>query len=255
MSALSPFPAAPRTSVSETVATFRERGYVVAAGQVPIGAIDLLLQRFVSLLNRVSGQAFVDAHAPDVGAYLNTHKDVQALVYDEIRKPDWLAELSSQKTLIAAVSALIGPDIGLLKKIPLRIDAPMETAQYAVWHQDYFYVRGNQDIVTAWIPLQDTRYINGCLSVMPGSHQLGPVEHDGKVLGKRDYPSNVFDREVRYVEVKRGDAILFHSCLLHSSSLNLSTSVRFSVQARYTPIPLPVDPGMGGVIPLVATGD
>jgi ectoine hydroxylase-related dioxygenase (phytanoyl-CoA dioxygenase family) len=96
--------------------------------------------------------------------------------------------------------------------------------------------------------MQDTEYIHGCLSVMPKSHTLGPISHGQKVIEKRDLPSAIYDREVRYVEMKKGDLLLFHSCLLHSSSLNLSTVTRYSIQARYSPSHLPTDTGMGSII-------
>lgn len=86
--------------------------------------------------------------------------------------------------------------------------------------------------------------------VMPKSHKLGILEHDQEVLGKRHFPSGVFDREVRYVEMKRGDLLLFHSLLLHSSGLNMSPTVRISIQARYSALSAPTDQSMGSVIPV-----
>jgi ectoine hydroxylase-related dioxygenase (phytanoyl-CoA dioxygenase family) len=231
-------------------AEYHEKGYVVVRGAVSQESIDDLLNKFVSLVNKLSGKSFTDAHSPEIADYLNGHTDVQSAVYNEIRKPDWLKEFSKQPGLVAAVAELFDGDIGMFEKIPFRIDAPRETAQFAVWHQDYFYVRGNVDVVTAWVPMQTTVYLNGCLGLMPGSHKLGPIDHDVTVLGKRHYPSNVFKNEIRFAEVEKGDAILFHSCLLHSSNMNLSEACRYSIQARYTPLGLPTDPGMGNVIPL-----
>ena len=43
----------------------------------------------------------------------------------------------------------------------VMFDLPGVTRELAVWHQDYRYVRGNTDIVTAWVPLQDTPYVRG----------------------------------------------------------------------------------------------
>lgn len=231
-------------------AEYREKGYVVARGVVSQESIDDLLSKFVGLVNKVSGQSFTSAHSSEIADYLNAHTDVQSHVYNEIRKPDWLKEFSMQPGLVAAVAELFDGDIGVFEKIPFRIDAPRETAQFAVWHQDYFYVRGNTDVVTAWVPMQTTVYLNGCLGLMPGSHKLGPIDHDVTVLGKRHYPSNIFKNEIRFAEVEKGDAVLFHSCLLHSSNMNLSDVCRYSLQARYTPLGLPTDPGMGEVIPL-----
>jgi ectoine hydroxylase-related dioxygenase (phytanoyl-CoA dioxygenase family) len=98
--------------------------------------------------------------------------------------------------------------------------------------------------------MQETRFLQGALTVMPGSHLLGAVPHDLK-LGKRDVPSAVFDREIRMVELERGDLLLFDSLLLHSGNLNMSDSMRYSIQARYTPAGQAVDPGMGGAVPVV----
>jgi ectoine hydroxylase-related dioxygenase (phytanoyl-CoA dioxygenase family) len=148
------------------------------------------------------------------------------------------------------VRDLLGAPIGLLQKIVLRIDLPLVTRELAVWHQDHFYVKGNRRIVTAWIPLQDTSYREGCLMVMPGSHELGYLPHTNEALGKRHYPTGIFERPVRYVEMRRGDALMFHALMLHSSSVNLSEHARLSIQARYTLLGEPTDPGMGGVIPV-----
>jgi ectoine hydroxylase-related dioxygenase (phytanoyl-CoA dioxygenase family) len=123
---------------------------------------------------------------------------------------------------------------------------PLWTKELALWHQDHFYVRGNTEIVTAWIPFQDTDYFNGCLSIMPGSHKLGVVPHDVRV-GKKSVPSTIYDREIRLVEMRKGDVLLFNALLLHSGSLNVSSSIRYSLQPRYSPAGRPVDPGMGEV--------
>ncbi len=139
---------------------------------------------------------------------------------------------------------------GLMGKMPFRIDLPNVVRELAVWHQDYFYVKGNTDIVTAWIPVQDTTFRESCLLVMPGSQKLGPIPHDGEVLGKRHYPRAIFDREVRYVETARGDLSLFNELLLHSSGVNVSSRGRFSVQARYSRLDAPMNSSMGAVMPI-----
>ncbi len=86
--------------------------------------------------------------------------------------------------------------------------------------------------------------------VMPGAHALGILDHDMEVLGKRHFPSGIFEREVRYIEMQKGDLLLFHSLLPHSSGLNMSATVRLSVQARYSALSMPIDIAMGEVIPI-----
>jgi ectoine hydroxylase-related dioxygenase (phytanoyl-CoA dioxygenase family) len=204
------------------------------------------MTNFLGLANAVGGTDLSDPHSPSFARHLNQCRNIQSQIYDEIRLPSWLEDLSLDGNLVGEVSALLDRSTVLLKKIVFRIDAPLETSQLAVWHQDYYYVRGNVDIVTAWIPMQDTSYAHGCLQVMPGSHQLGPLPHDVQILDKRHMPSGIFDRVARFVEMKKGDALLFHSCLLHSSGVNFSEVTRYSVQARYSPAGQPTDPAMGG---------
>jgi ectoine hydroxylase-related dioxygenase (phytanoyl-CoA dioxygenase family) len=238
---------------TELAKEYDERGYVVIRDAVSHDLIDGLLCNLLSVVEAVSGKRFDSAHSPELAGFLKEDKRTLGKVYDGIRQPPWLAELSMAAGIVAPVKRLLGDrDIALLRKIPFRIDVPLDTTEYAVWHQDYYYVRGNEAIVTAWVPMQDTGYRNGCPKVMPASHRLGPLEHPNKVLGKRDYPSGVFDREVRYVECKKGDVLLFHSCMLHSSSLNLSDAIRFSINARYTRTAEPTDAGMGGILPISA---
>ncbi len=237
---------------SSLIENYQERGYLLVRDAVPHKTIDQLLEQFLALVKEVSGRVFDDPHSAEIATFLKEHKEIQSTVYNEIRRPNWLVNFSLEAGIVEAVKKLLGSDIALLRKIPFRIDVPLDTIEFAAWHQDHYYVRGNLEIVTVWVPMQDTTYLNGCLAVMPGTHRLGPLEHDKVVLGKRHYPSKVFDREVRYVEIKKGDILLFHSCLLHSSNLNLSNAIRFSAQPRYTRTTEPTDPGMEGIIPIQA---
>lgn len=230
---------------------YAEHGYAILRGAVEPAAMETLSRNFLGLVSELSGRTFTSAHTPELARFLNEHKELQSRVYDDIRKPQWLVDFARAPRVVAGVNRLLGgAPLGVMRKIPFRIDAPLETTQFAVWHQDQFYVRGNLDIVTAWIPLQDTEFIHGCLAVMPGSHRLGPLPHDVQVLGKRHFPSGIFGREIRLVELRGGDALVFHSCLLHSSGLNFSDVIRFSVQPRYSRLDQPTDPGMGGIVPI-----
>jgi hypothetical protein len=230
--------------------SYRKDGYLVRRKVVRPADIETLLGHVLGLVHEFTGKRFDDAAGPEIADFLRAHPEVCGRVYDAVRRPPWLADFSAAEGVVNAVRSIMEGPISLLRKIPLRIDVPMEIKELAVWHQDVWYVRGSADTVTAWIPLQDTTYLNGCLLVMPGSHLLGNLDHDVTVLGKRHFPSGVFDREVRYVEMHAGDLLLFHSRLLHSSGLNLSSSIRFAVNARFAPSDHQSDSGMLGTIPL-----
>lgn len=225
-------------------------GYILLRNAVPQDLLDDLERKIVDLLHGWTGVDVGTTRGKSFADLLLSDRNLERRLYNEVRQFDWLPSIASDERLRNAVASIIGPKFGLFSKIPLRIDLPAVTRELAVWHQDYWYVKGNTEVVTLWMPLQDTPYDVGCLMVMPGSHKLGAINHDGEALGKRHYPSAVFHREVRYVEMKRGDILLFQALLLHSSGLNISETARLSMQARYTPLGAPADPSMGTIVPL-----
>ncbi|HLG55065.1 MAG TPA: phytanoyl-CoA dioxygenase family protein [Vicinamibacterales bacterium] len=224
-------------------------GYALVRNVVSPDSIDSLLSHYLRLVHEVTGRAFTDPFGADLVEYFDAHRDEESEIYLRIRDKPWLEEFSRQAGIVAAIRGIVDAPCALFRKIPFRIDMPQWVHELALWHQDYFYVRGNTEVITAWIPLQDVTYLNGCLSVMPRSHLLGPVEHDLQI-GKKSVPSSIFGGEMRMVEMRKGDMLIFSALMLHSSNLNLSNSIRYSVQARYTPVGKPIDPAMGGSVQL-----
>lgn len=229
-------------------ADYLNKGYILLKRAISQESLNLLETRFLSLVSEWGGRDFNSAQSPELAEFLLHNRDLERRIYDGIRAFSWLEEFSLQPEITNPIKDILGNNIALMSKIPFRIDLPGVTRELAVWHQDYKYVMGNEEIVTAYTTLQDTPYIRGCLMVMPGSHKLGALNHDAEVLGKRHYPSNIFDREVRYVEMERGDLLLFNALLLHSLGLNLSSTAMLTVQSRYSERDAPTHPAMGKLI-------
>jgi ectoine hydroxylase len=116
------------------------------------------------------------------------------------------------------------------------------------WHQDYGTWK-NDDLMpteramNVAIFLDDVNEYNGPLMFIPGSHKKGVVDakHD---LNTTSYPLWTVDNDLIAQLVQRaggkeggivspkgpaGSMILFHSCLVHASSANLSPFNRVSV--------------------------
>lgn len=185
---------------------------------------------------------------PDWVSYSVNHSECVTKVYDEMRDHEVFIELGKSNKIVGIVRQLIrAPE--LYRKVPFRIDVPFETKELAFWHQDDFYVKGNDEELTAWIPLFDTHVQHGALLVMPRSQKLGRIPHT-LCVGKKSLPVAVYHNEVRYVEMSRGDVLFFSPLLLHSSSLNISDQIRYSINLRYTTslkAPSPVMKGTVGV--------
>jgi hypothetical protein len=102
------------------------------------------------------------------------------------------------------------------------------TFQGQAWHQDEIYIpTRDRSLIGAWIAVDDATIENGCLWVVPGSHQSGylypqrphnnPDEFDfaGESWG--------FDESQEVpVEVKAGSVVFFNGYLLHRSRKNRS---------------------------------
>jgi ectoine hydroxylase-related dioxygenase (phytanoyl-CoA dioxygenase family) len=110
------------------------------------------------------------------------------------------------------------------------------------WHQDYGYWYKNQflfpdQLVSIMIALTEANRANGCVQVIKGSHKLGRVNHgfSGEQVGADMVMVNhcLKTMDHVYVELDPGDALFFHSNLLHRSEANLSDRPRWSLISCY----------------------
>lgn len=109
------------------------------------------------------------------------------------------------------------------------------------WHQDYGYWYQNgvlwPDLVSVFIAVDPSTRENGCLQVICGSHKLGRIEHvlTGEQAGAdKNRVDEILKRlPLDYVEMEPGDALFFHSNLLHRSDQNKSDNPRWSMICCY----------------------
>jgi ectoine hydroxylase-related dioxygenase (phytanoyl-CoA dioxygenase family) len=110
------------------------------------------------------------------------------------------------------------------------------------WHQDYGYWYKNQfmfpdQLMSVMVALTAANKENGCLQVIKGSHKLGRVNHgfSGEQVGADMTMVNnaLQTMELVYSELQPGDALFFHSNLLHRSEANLSDHPRWSIISCY----------------------
>ena len=224
---------------------YQDHGYTVIRNVIPTTWINNLKSSFLEQYNNVFEEDLKFFKNEKIAKDLNNFRTKQTELYDKLQKNTILLEFGKIKEIISPVKKILGNNIGLFQKIPFRVDAPLEVSELALWHQDYHYVKGNTDILTVWVPLQDTPYSLGCLSVMPGSHKLGIIPHTKNILRKKNIPLGIYDKFYKFCEMKEGDILLFNALLLHSSNLNISNSVRLSVQLRYSHLNKETDPSMG----------
>ncbi|MFD2101273.1 phytanoyl-CoA dioxygenase family protein [Flagellimonas iocasae] len=109
------------------------------------------------------------------------------------------------------------------------------------WHQDYGYWYQNgllfPELCSVMIAVDRATKENGCLQVIRGSHKMGRVNHilSGDQAGAdMERVNEVLKvREKVYCEMEPGDALFFHSNLLHASDANKSEHPRWSMICCY----------------------
>ena len=134
------------------------------------------------------------------------------------------------------------------------------------WHQDYGYWYKNEflipnEMLSIMVAITDASKQNGCLQVIKGSHKMGRLEHGfaGEQVGASQHYVDLALKTMPlvYVEINAGDALIFHSNLLHRSEANTSDKARWSLIAVYnrsSNVPYN-EPSKSSTVPLQAVPD
>lgn len=104
------------------------------------------------------------------------------------------------------------------------------------WHQDkaYFDLPLGTPVVGAWIALDEATIENGCMQVLPGRHQNGPIPH----FQRRDWQicdSDVLGLASVAAPLEPGGLLLFDGMLPHGTPHNTSPRRRRALQFHYAP--------------------
>jgi ectoine hydroxylase-related dioxygenase (phytanoyl-CoA dioxygenase family) len=132
------------------------------------------------------------------------------------------------------VIELVGPNVCLThNQFLTKLSDDAGTHSDIPLHQDNGYGRLEPpDDITVWFALTDTTIANGCLEVMPGSHELGLAAH-GVASVNPALREATGDGPLVAVELAAGEAIAFTGMTLHRSGPNLTDTARTAFYARY----------------------
>jgi ectoine hydroxylase-related dioxygenase (phytanoyl-CoA dioxygenase family) len=116
---------------------------------------------------------------------------------------------------------------------------PHDTKFTHSWHKDTFYTLPRSSYIQIWAPLvRDSTVELGTLKVCPGSHKAGWKGQTRVDNARNIHKFKITDEELsKYrqvdIELKLGQAVLFHSGLAHSGGRNSSAVCRFSLVGVY----------------------
>ncbi len=183
-------------------------------------------------------RAQFDALERDVG-----RDTAEIRILDRHLDVEFVWRLATHPRVLDAVAAVLGPDVLLLaSNFFCKYPADERGERFVAWHQDVTYW-GLEPAraITAWIAIDDADVENGCMSVVPGSHRLGILEHGksgraGNLLSiNQAVPDGLVD-EGRAVSMplRAGQMSLHDGMLLHGSHPNRSSRRRCGLAVRFT---------------------
>ena len=217
------------------VQSYRANGYMVVADLFTREDVDRInreacdiargkyeCRSFEHLSSSLSDEDVTDQiHCIHQGHYLSP------LVMDYFKDP----------RISGVLQQLIGPNIKGLFSLML-IKPP--GCQGAAWHQDEIYSATRDGSLTGvFIALDDMNLANGCLRVIPASHQGGivfrtqphgdPVEYDDSA----EQAIGFDDTKEVLVEISAGTVVFFNGYTLHKSMRNRSLGCRRALVNHY----------------------
>lgn len=153
-------------------------------------------------------------------------------------------DLGTHPAILDIAESLVGPEIQFNGDYWVRTKLPNETVTTFPWHQDSGYYGDPTEsyhLLSLWLPLVDVDDHNGCMQVIPGSHQWGlrPVtrDEDGHHMPLEDVESR---GRIETLPMKVGDVFAFHNLTYHRSLMNQSDEIRWSIDLRYSAPEVPL---------------
>ncbi len=148
--------------------------------------------------------------------------------------------LAMHSPIVDMVEDLIGPNI-VLWGCHVFCKPPNEGFE-TPWHQDghYWPIRPLATC-TVWVALEPSTRDNGCLRVIPGSHQahvLHPHLHEDRqdlTLQQRMADGTFDEGQAVDIELEPGQMSMHDVYMIHGAKANTSTQRRTGVALRYMP--------------------
>ena len=207
-------------SSDQLAAQYRDDGFCVARSAVSPSEVNSLIDEAMRLCReeamKLTGADAASGEADNMARFLAIHfpHKISPLIRDTLAHP----------CIVDVLTRVIGPNVKSMQSM-LFIKHAGKPGQ--AWHQDEDFIpTRDRSLGAAWIALDDATVDNGCLWVIPGSHQPGILwplrqhsnpEYDS-IPESFDFPYG--DTDAIAVEVPAGSIVFFHGYLLHKSLKN-----------------------------------
>jgi phytanoyl-CoA hydroxylase len=213
----------------EYIEQYHDQGYVLIPNLIDAGEAAALRQEMHDLAERLSRNQNIDATWGAARAAVAEAAQTKILHCHNVQFYSALAtRLMCDPRLTDHAAAFMGSENIQLHHSKMFIKPPEKGSPFPM-HQDApFFPHDRHTMMAAIVHFDDAPLEKGCLRVVPGSHKLGMLQHDGE--GSWHLP---FDRypieDAVPIPAKAGDAIFFSYLTIHGSGINVSNEARTTV--------------------------
>ena len=241
---------------SQQIADYGKDGYIIVKNFLMEGEV-------VKLSGVAFGNNATQRHAIDLNDQTGKKTRLTSWYFPG---NDAYGLLTKSKRIVESVDSLMDGDSAVCHFHSKLMQKEPKVGGAWEWHQDYGYWYKNEflfpdQMISVMIAITDANKANGCLQVIKGSHKMGRVEHGfaGEQVGASQHYVDLALKtmDLVYVEIEAGDALFFHSNLLHRSEANLSDKPRWSLIACYNRsrnVPYN-EPSKSSILPLIVVPD
>ena len=211
---------------------FIKDGYVIIKNFINENEINKIYKELDIILNYIE-PTFNESNLTLDEKYMEIKKKKDTLrsnAYNLITKLLSLNSIWNNNNIHNILSEILN-DIYFIDGIQLRIDTP-ENDRCLPFHQERGQISTNE--ITGWLPLIDITENTGGVQIIENTHNLGDlpiIQYENGTGVEQKYITNS-----KKIIIKKGDLLLFHSNLIHSSFLNITDKIRWVSVARFNPL-------------------
>jgi hypothetical protein len=161
-----------------------------------------------------------------------------------------LLDIVLSDEVLDLVEGVVGPNIGLWSTHFIAKEPKVGKA--TPWHEDSSYWNGRVStmagICTVWLALDRATKDNGCMAIIPVTHQNGFSDYEAV----SDVTKNIFPTEIKagqfdendavYMELEPNHASLHEGRIIHGAKPNTSETRRAGYTIRFFPTSSKVHP-------------
>ncbi|CAN5885339.1 phytanoyl-CoA dioxygenase family protein [soil metagenome] len=201
---------------------YRENGYLLVEGLLSREEAGVLREACHALAERLSTHKDIDA---TLGSAESERKTSLLHCHDVQFYDARFSRLITDERFTEVAAALMETPNLQLHHDKMFIKPPAKGSPFPMHQDQPFFPHDEHSMVAAVFHFDDAPVEKGCIQVVPGSHKLGPLEHNPEGswhLPFEQYPLNA----AVPCPAKAGDVLFFSYLTIHGSGVNGSAEAR-----------------------------